>query len=82
MAERGNPVPEVLALEYQRFQHGLLVLDYEGSGTDLPDAQALETQLDVRLQGRWNDRAKTIVIEPELDVWVWGSDNTVAGAIG
>ena len=32
--------PELLALERRRFRHGLLVLDYEGSGTDLLGATA------------------------------------------
>jgi hypothetical protein len=73
--------PEVLALERRRFRHGLLVLDLEGSGTDLPNAPALEAQLDRRLQVRWKSGATAIVIEPELDVWVWGSDNAVAEAI-
>ena len=73
--------PEMLALERRRFQHGLLILDYEGSGTDLPDAKALEAQLDGRLRAQWKEHAKAIVIEPELDVWVWGSDNAVAEAI-
>lgn len=73
--------PEVLALERRRFKHALLVLDFEGSGTDLPDANALEAQLDVRLSAHWKESAKSIVIEPELDVWVWGADNAVEAAI-
>src|SRR5712691_9839874 len=72
--------PEVLALEGRRFQHGLLVLDFEGSGTDLPNAKALEGQLDQRLSVRWKEAAKSIVIEPELDVWIWGADNAVEAA--
>lgn len=72
---------EVLALERRRFQHALLVFDFEGSGTDLPDAPALEAQLDDRLRARWSGEAKAIVIKPELDVWIWGSDNAVAEAI-
>ena len=70
--------PEVLALERRRFQHALLVLDFEGSGTD---SKALEAQLDGRLSGHWKEAAKSIVIEPELDVWVWGADNAVEVAI-
>lgn len=73
--------PEILALERHRFQHGLLVLDYEGSGAAQSEAGALEAQLDERLQARWKSQAKAIVIEPELDVWVWGSDNAVEQAI-
>ena len=69
--------PEVLALERRRFRHALLVLDFEGCGTDLPNACALEEQLDGRLSTHWKEAAKSIVIEPELDVWVWGADNAV-----
>jgi hypothetical protein len=67
--------PEVLALERRRFKHALLVLDFEGSGTDSPNAKGLEEQLDERLKTQWKEKAKAIVIEPELDAWVWGSDN-------
>jgi hypothetical protein len=73
--------PEVLALERRRFKHALLVLDFEGCGTDLPNATALETQLDGRLSTHWKDAAKSIVIEPELDVWVWGADNALEAII-
>ena len=73
--------PEVLALERRRFKHALLVLDFEGCGTDLMNASALETQLDAKLSMHWKSDAKSIVIEPELDVWVWGADNAVEAAI-
>lgn len=73
--------PDVLSLERRRFAHALLVLDFEGCGTDLASATELEAQLDGRLSVHWNDKAKSIVIYPELDVWVWGSDNAVEAAI-
>ena len=73
--------PEVLALERRRFRHALLVLDFEGCGTDLPNANALEEQLDGRLSANWQEAAKSIVIEPELDVWIWGADNAVEAVI-
>ena len=71
----------MLALERRRFKHALLVLDFEGCGTDLPNATALEAQLDGRLSTHWKEAAKSIVIEPELDVWVWGADNAVEAVI-
>jgi len=72
---------EVLERELRRFNHALLVLDFEGCGTDLPNAAALEAKLDEELATHWQTAAKSIVIEPELDVWVWGSDNAVEEAI-
>jgi len=73
--------PEMLALELRRFHHALLVLDFDGCGTDLLTATDLEAQLDARLFPHWKTAAKSIVIEPELDVWVWGSDNAVETVI-
>lgn len=72
---------EVLALEKHRFHHALLVLDFDGSGTDLPDAITLEGELDNRLRAQWGNSAKAIVIEPELDVWMWGADNAIQPVI-
>jgi hypothetical protein len=74
--------PELLTLGRRQYRHGLLILDFEGSGTDLADALTLETQLNGRLHQHWKDAAKAIVIEPELDVWIWGSDNAVEASIG
>lgn len=69
---------QVLALEKARFSHALLVLDHEGSGAGELGALALETQLDEQLKSTWSDRAKAIVITPEVDIWMWGSDNKLA----
>ena len=73
--------PEILARDRHRSRHALLVLDFEGCGTELPNALSLEEQLDGRLAEHWDRKAKSIVIEPELDVWIWGSDNAVEGTI-
>lgn len=67
--------PETLALDSRRFSHALLVFDLEGSGASIADAKLVEEELDRRLSTHWDDRAKSIVIEPELDIWIWGSDN-------
>jgi len=72
---------DALAREHRRFKHALLVLDFEGSGSELSSAGALETQLDSRLELIWRSSAKSVVIEPEVDVWIWGSDNAVEEVI-
>lgn len=73
--------PEILALERRRFTHALAMLDFEGSGTDLANGRELEARLDERLKSVWNTQAKAIVIEPELDIWMWGSDNAIQEVI-
>ena len=74
--------PETLALLRDQFHHGLLLLDLEGSGADEADALSLEQGLNARLARTWGDRAKAIVIEPELDAWAWGSDNVMGVLLG
>lgn len=74
---------EILALERRRFAHALLVFDLEGCGVaDGEVAVELEARLDAKLSLNWGDCAKTIVIAPESDVWVWGSDNALRDAVG
>ncbi len=67
---------DILRLKRNGARHALLVLDYEGCGSDLSPSE-LEKHLDQRLATDWGDRAKAIVITPEVDIWIWGSDNAL-----
>ena len=69
---------ELLARERHRFDKALLVFDHEGSGAT-PDQSIheLEAELDGQLAVSWGVNAKAIVIEPELDIWLWGADNVL-----
>lgn len=73
--------PDILRSESARFRHALLLLDYEGSGTDLASGRDLEVELDHRLSRDWKTAAKAIVVEPEVDVWIWGADNAIEEVI-
>lgn len=66
---------QVLALEKIRFSHAMMILDHEGSGAGGLGALEIEACLDEQLDLIWGGRAKAIVIAPELDIWMWGSDN-------
>jgi hypothetical protein len=69
---------ELLARERRRFAHALLVFDLEGSGApEGQTAEQLELTLDQDLQAQWGLNAKAVVISPELDIWLWGSDNAL-----
>lgn len=73
--------PGLLALKRRTCRHALLLLDHEGSGTTKTPTD-LEHDLDESLQVIWGDAAKAIVISPELDVWMWGSDNVLQEVLG
>jgi hypothetical protein len=74
--------PRLLDLRRTTENRGLLVLDHEGSGAERIPALKLEATLDAQLFRTWGDRAKAIVIEPELEVWMWGSDSALSQVIG
>jgi len=67
----------------QRYAHGLVVFDREGSGQETIDRSLLEQQVELRLASAgWNDRAAAVVIDPELEVWVWNDSPHVESALG
>lgn len=70
----------VLAREATRFEHALMLLDYEGCGQE-GDSLQLEAQLDQQLLDAWDNRGKAIVIAPEVDIWLWGTDNAMREAV-
>lgn len=64
---------QVLNVLRARFSHAVMVMDYEGCGSDVGPRE-LEAQLDDALSHAWGARAKAIVIQPEVDVWMWGAE--------
>ena len=75
------------AVEYLRaflcsYRHALVLFDLDGSGSD---RSREETQLEVEevlSRNGWNGRARAIVIEPELEAWVWSASGNVPEVLG
>lgn len=66
-----------------RYQHGLLVFDRVGSGQEHRSREELENIVGRRLStSGWNDRASVVVLDPELEVWVWSDSPEVAKSLG
>ncbi len=70
--------------EYERrFDHAILMFDHEGSGREQESPQEIEASLDTEFQrSAWGDRARTVVVSPELEVWLWGGSPHVDRVIG
>ena len=52
--------------------YALVMFDRDGSGDSSP-REDIRTSVDAQLSAAgWPDRSKTIVIDPELEVWMWG----------
>ena len=82
-----DPGCRVRAVEFLRpyllrFRRALVVFDREGcgSGDSREDIQrGVEGALS---RNGWMDRAKAIVIDPELEVWLWNGSARVAEELG
>ncbi len=65
------------------YEHGLLVFDHEGSGKEQTPPETLQHDLDESFaQSEWGDSAKAIVVDPELEAWVWSRSPHVATVVG
>ena len=67
----------------RRYEHALVLFDHEGCGKEDTPRQDLENELEGALaQAGWTDRAAVVVIEPELEAWVWSESPHVAKSLG
>ena len=71
-------------LDSQRgqYRHALLVFDYEGCGVTRQDAAALEGEIEGALQRLWGENASVVVVDPELEAWVWNTSFHVPDVLG
>jgi hypothetical protein len=54
------------------YMHALVIMDREGSGQDEIGRVDMEATIETALgKSGWDDRAAVVVIDPELDIWVW-----------
>ena len=72
-----------LSMFSENYHHGLLMFDHVGSGREHISAQELQENLngEFRRTG-WEERAKAVVLVPELEAWVWGLSPHVAEVAG
>lgn len=68
----------------KQYNHALIMLDHEGCGQEQNKSR---TELENSIEGQlansgWHDRAAAIVIEPELENWVWSDSPHVDYVLG
>ncbi len=75
--------PAILQTLQSQAAHAIVMLDREGSGADDNAPEDIEADLDQRLsQSGWGDRARAIVLDPEIEMWVWSSSPHVDEVLG
>ena len=64
-----------------RFSHALVVFDRDGCGDPGP-REDIEARVESELRrSGWEDRGRAVVIDPELEVWVWSNSPAVLSAL-
>ena len=73
----------LLMSQAARFRHALVMLDRDGCGKEQASREELEAEIEQRLsQSGWGDRAAAVVLDPELEIWVWSDSPHVAEILG
>ncbi|HEX3999331.1 MAG TPA: hypothetical protein VHX65_12335 [Pirellulales bacterium] len=70
---------DFLASFTRLYKYALVIHDHEGCGREAIDRVGLEADIENRLASRgWKDRCAAVVIEPELEAWVWSDSPPIA----
>lgn len=64
-----------------KYKYALVILDAEWEGT--PGKEQIKNKIQQELNKQeWNNKSYTIVIDPELEIWVWSSSPEVYNILG
>ena len=78
-----NQGVEFLSGMERRYEHALLMFDHEGCGQDEIAVSELQERIAAGFRNSaWGDRAKVVIIDPELEAWVWSRSANVASILG
>ena len=73
---------EILRSSIRLFRYALVVFDREGCGSR-ENRETLELATERRLgQNGWNYRCAAVVVDPELEAWVWSESPHVCTVLG
>ena len=73
---------EFLSPFVNQYNHALLMFDFEGCGVESKTIQEIENEMEEALKDHWGDRGSVVVIDPELDIWVWSESPHVDRVLG
>ena len=65
------------------YQYALIIFDKEGSGRESVTREEIQLEVEQNLSTTgWQGRSKVIVIDPELETWVWTRSKRVPEILG
>ena len=78
-----NTAHDILSSSIYTNDYALVVFDRVGCGQDHKSRNDIETIVETNLRDRgWNERAKSVVIDPELEIWAWSASPHVESELG
>jgi hypothetical protein len=74
---------DFLRASLRTYEHALVIFDRHGCGSEHRGRAEIESEVEAHLAGSgWGDRATTVVLDPELEAWVWGDSAQVEAHLG
>ncbi|ATB35437.1 hypothetical protein CYFUS_000850 [Cystobacter fuscus] len=75
--------PDFLRPHSTRYNHALVMFDRDGCGQEHKERVDLEQQVEEQLaQSGWDNRSAAVVLDPELEIWVWSDSPHVETTLG
>src|SRR5690348_12743430 len=69
----------LLRPQCRRYRYAISICDRDGCGREALSREELEHRIGERLRGNgWEERSSSIVIDPELEAWIWGDWDVLA----
>jgi hypothetical protein len=72
----------MLSLYRDAADHALMLFDAAWEGRPSADPVELEDEVHSRLHEQWGSAARCVVIDPEIEQWVWSASSNVARVLG
>jgi hypothetical protein len=74
---------EMLRAQARNFRHALVLFDRLGCGNEGAPVDRLESEVEQHLsENGWNERAAAVVLDPEIEAWVWSASPEVGRILG
>ena len=75
------------AIEFLRpfareYKHAVVIFDYAGCGSRKSPHEIQQDLENMLERSGWPERARVIVIDPEVEVWIWGHSGKIAEVLG
>ena len=67
----------------RKYSKAIVLFDRDGCGAEERTREQLETDVETRLENSgWKGRSRAVVLDPELEVWVWSDSPHVERILG